>query len=337
MPDYLVREVPESELQLWDELLKRAGQSSIFSSTRWLKQIAETFSFALRLLTVEENGRVVAGIPLFAGRRLGVDVIRRPPLGAYNEITFFHEGEPKLQKRSADEHSILASLLGHLEKKYGRVRFSLSPDMFDVRPFLWRGWTAEPRYTYHLSLSSTDLLWENLSSSLRRKLRANEWRFERQQSASSIVKFMDQAYQRTQLRLPAHPSMIERLCERLMGDGSAQVFTASAEDGTTLAARAILMGRPGSAIAYDWLAGAPYDRDVGSANHALLYHIIEGLAHEGITQFDFLGANTPSIAAFKRQFGGELRVYFDVAWFGRTWIRAVERMNDAIIRLRRKV
>jgi len=26
-----------------------------------------------------------------------------------------------------------------------------------------------------------------------------------------------------------------------------------------------------------------------------------------------------------------------VAWFGRTWIRAVERMNDAIIRLRRKV
>lgn len=62
------------------------------------------------------------------------------------------------------------------------------------------------------------------------------------------------------------------------------------------------------ATAHYWIAGSR----PGPAMTVLLGHLLERLASNGMKLFDFVGANTPSIAEFKRRFGPQLVSYYRV-------------------------
>ncbi len=55
-----------------------------------------------------------------------------------------------------------------------------------------------------------------------------------------------------------------------------------------------------------WIAGSK----PGPAMTVLLGHVLEELKSSGLRSFDFIGANTPSIAEFKRRFGPALTPYY---------------------------
>ena len=57
--------------------------------------------------------------------------------------------------------------------------------------------------------------------------------------------------------------------------------------------------------AYYWIAGSV----PGPAMTVILGAVLGRLRSEGFESFDFLGANTPSIAEFKRRFGPALVEY----------------------------
>jgi len=338
--DFLIRALTSSDAltlkPMWDALVSHSDGGSVFASWQWINHIAEAFSLNPMLLTVSESGRVVAGLPLFTSQQFGLRIAHQPPLTPYTGVIFFPQGSPKEQKLSADEHRILGALLPAVEQKYHRVFFTLSPKITDVRPFVWRGWLVAPRYTYVLRLEEIEQVWVELSSSLRRKIRGEAYYVEERSSASSLISLLRRSYERTRLSPPVPVPLIERLCTELLRDDLLMIFAAVAEDGTTLAERAIIRWSEGKR-AYDWLAGANYERNIGNANHILVWHIIQKLAEDGINEFDFLGANTPTIAEFKRQFGGDLRIYFEAKWYRWKWIRMVERVNELIIQGKRKL
>ncbi len=59
----------------------------------------------------------------------------------------------------------------------------------------------------------------------------------------------------------------------------------------------------------------------------LLGHILPRLRDDGIEQFDFVGANTPSIAEFKRHFGPVLTPYFYLEKITRPELRLLYRLK----------
>ena len=59
----------------------------------------------------------------------------------------------------------------------------------------------------------------------------------------------------------------------------------------------------------------------------LLGHVLARLREEGVAYFDFVGANTPSIAEFKRRFGSELVSYFRARHTARPELRLLDRLR----------
>jgi hypothetical protein len=76
-------------------------------------------------------------------------------------------------------------------------------------------------------------------------------------------------------------------------------------------------------------------------NNLLHWTLIEWGASNGLTQYDMLGANIPSIARFKKSFGGELRTYTyaykDVTWQAQIGRRLYRWLVPRIRRVRFKL
>ena len=77
--------------------------------------------------------------------------------------------------------------------------------------------------------------------------------------------------------------------------------------------------------ALDWIAGSR----PGPAMTVLLAGVLERLAADGLERFDFGGANVPTIAEFKRKFGGHLVPYFHARHVGPPVLRLLDRFRGA--------
>ncbi|MCH8962729.1 MAG: GNAT family N-acetyltransferase, partial [Bacteroidetes bacterium] len=112
-----------------------------------------------------------------------------------------------------------------------------------------------------------------------------------------------------------------RLVDALCAEGQVRLFTATPHDAETPEGGLAVLhdGR----TAHYWIAGsAP-----GPAMTVLLGHTLPRLRDDGIEQFDFVGANTPSIAEFKRHFGPVLTPYFFLEKITRPELRLLYRLK----------
>ena len=83
----------------------------------------------------------------------------------------------------------------------------------------------------------------------------------------------------------------------------ATTFTATPVSGGAPEAGLIVL-RDGASACY-WIAGSV----PGPAMTVLLGHVLSRLQAEGVRYFDFVGANVPPVAEFKRHFGPKLVPY----------------------------
>jgi hypothetical protein len=107
----------------------------------------------------------------------------------------------------------------------------------------------------------------------------------------------------------------------LVEAGHARVFAAQARE--TSAPEAALVVAHDGQTAFYWIAGS----DPGPAMTVLLAYTLPQLRHDGITTFDFMGANVPSIAEFKRRFGPALQIYHHVRHVGPRALRRLDRLR----------
>lgn len=65
--------------------------------------------------------------------------------------------------------------------------------------------------------------------------------------------------------------------------------------------------------AYDIVAGT-IGKEIDNASHFLVWKILEDLSSNNVKEFDFCGADIESVAFFKMQFGGEIKISFEVSY-----------------------
>src|SRR5258707_3756322 len=71
-----LRYLSAEEYQQWDELVEASPQGSLFCRSWWLKVVAPD----ARVLGHFDRGRLIAGIPLFFKKRLGIKFCTMPKL-----------------------------------------------------------------------------------------------------------------------------------------------------------------------------------------------------------------------------------------------------------------
>lgn len=281
----------------WLALWERSPQRSPFSHPAFARALAEAFGLRAHVLAVEaDDGALTAGTLVFEKRRGPFTASALPPLCPVHT--------PLLARAvpEADTHarrSPLDALLGGLAETVDQATFALAPSLPDLRPFAWAGWTATPRYSYHLRLGGD--LRAGYSRSTRHRVRRHRPEYEVVEDAAyaeASVRMMADAYRRGGSDLGLDTDAVVRLAEAVAEVGHARTF-AALRDGTPEAALTIPTdGR----LAVNWMTGSV----PGPAMTVLLDAVFHRCADAGVETFDLGGANVPSIAEFKRQFGADL-------------------------------
>lgn len=267
---------------------------------------------------LSSEGRDEAGVIVYWQRR-----------GPYRDVILpaFTQFSPLLLRTTQSQAAVhqrtsaFEALLKTVVPDFARLRFFT--EITDIRPAQWQNWQVTPRFTYRLSLTQNNLLslW---SSATRRTFRKHQsaYQIEENPDASpAIIQCCADSYARHGRTMPASPSELRILVSTLQKEGHVLLYTATASGSTTPEGGLAVLhdGR----TAHYWIAGST----PGPAMTVLLGHTLPTLRDAGLQFFDFVGANTPSIAEFKRHFGPELTPYFHLEKITRPELRLFHRLK----------
>lgn len=296
----------------WDALPEGAAASP-YATRAFLEGMAAVTGTALAYAFAGDGAGDVVGLGLLSRRRLGLRQGVRPPFMAYAALRAAALPTPADVNHA---RSWWAALLPLLEDHFDHLDVTLPPEVADVRAAQWRGWTARPLYTARLALHpDADPLatWSSRArTAFRQERRA--FRVEEAREVAACVALCEASYARHGRTLPLPAPVLLRLAEGLVEAGEAHCLVA--RQGEQPEAGLIVL-RHGPQAHY-WVAGSR----PGPAMRVLLGEALPRLAAAGVSCFDYVGANTASIAEFKRQLGGSLTPYHALVWTRPAWLRA---------------
>lgn len=303
----------------WQVLEQASPQRSPFSTLSYARRAAEAYGLRCRMHLIVVNGQDTAGAIIFWRRRGPYREVRLPPFTQYSALLLrATSSEAAVHART----SRLEMLLDSLENTYDRL--DLMATISDVRPANWRRWRVQPLYTYTLALASGPATMHWSSSAVRTWRRYQEcFRVEETgpDPARTVVSLCQESYRRHGRTLPGGQESLLSLVRNLQRDGQVRLFTATRHGQDAVeAGLAVLLN--GDRACY-WVAGsAP-----GPSMTVLLGRVLPLLGEAGVTHFDFVGANTPSIAEFKRRLGPRLTPYHHLQKTTRLELRLLFRIT----------
>ncbi|MFA6109886.1 MAG: GNAT family N-acetyltransferase [Candidatus Latescibacterota bacterium] len=315
---YEIREVEEPEA--WDGFVRTAHGGTIFATSTWLDCAERATGCRAVRLGCFRGERLIAGVcgveehrgPLV---RLATPVLT--PHGGFLLAPVIAKGPAKLE---SEWHQAAPLLASHLLRRYPHVRLVQGPGLDDHRPFTWAGWTARVRYTYLLDPTDPEALWERVERRTRTVIRKAEragFTVRETRDMDLLGRQYRMVYDRGNGPAPVPAATVTRLAALALDAGLAEARTVVSPTGEVAS---IVVFVRGWDTVHAWVSGAdPAFNPTGATS--LLYW--EYLTRAGLPRFDFVGANLPAVAHFKRGFGGDLVAYHALEGFRHAGVRAL--------------
>lgn len=321
---------------IWDDLVASFEEGGIFHTWAWMRVIENLYHAEQMPFGIFDGPDMIGVFPLFRLRR-GPLTILASPLGS---IGYGGPLVDKLYHRTVMEQ--LDGLLKRLGADYVELRL---PERPAPETLTDRHYTLQELQTYVLSLNrSPQELWMSLERRCRtaiRKAQKNDIQIVEGADKSFLNVYYEMAkdtYRKSRRRPPYSQQEYSAVWDILRAYGRIKVLLASYE-GKVIAGALILHFR---SRLYGWERAGFRAYYSLNANNLLDWALIEWGASNGMLEYDMMGANIPSIAGFKKSFGGELRTYTcaykDVSWQAslgrRLYLWLVPRMRRIQYRLR---
>ena len=293
-----------SDPAAWDAFVRSSGNGTVFSTSAWLDAVAPLMGGRTVRVGAMREGQIVAGVGFVEIDRGGFRKAASPILTPY--CGFLHGGALEGEEDSSGEE--LAGLVRFLRERYHHVLLAHDPKFTDIRPFSWQGWRAAVRYTYLLDIGDPERVREKFRTRARRQIARAEKEF--RVGAGCDPAAIGAIHEQTFRAKGEHPlvsgSQVAAFAARLAGLGLIEVRTA--------------LDR------HDDVAGMQLNVLSGDTVYTLVYGTAPGYHDRGVDSFlmseavkryagnyrclDLVGANIPSIAFFKKGFGGDLKPYY---------------------------
>ena len=272
---------------LWEE----APERTVFASLRYARAVNEAYGLGSSMHFCGED----AALLLHTKGRGPFRRVVVPPSAQYSALLL---GKPARAHQVHTQTTPLDHLLKHTEQQAQSADLLVA--LNDPRTAQWRGWDVRPLFTYMIDLPSNIEDW---SEGARRTWRSKTPRYRIDEDPCHLRTIIDlcvKSYQRHERSMPGKPEALEAVATA-MGP-RARTFAAIRND--TVEGGVVILhdGR----TAHYWIAGSI----PGPAMTVLIGEVLTILHASGIAKFDFVGANTPSIAEFKRTFGPVLTQYY---------------------------
>ena len=284
------------ELSEWDTLVETSQQCSIFCKSWWLKAACDD----VRVLGYFESGQLIAGIPLYYERRMGLRMCRMPMLTQTMGVVIAPLPGKKVTVESR-ETNILNVFAERLVQEPIFIQ-AFHPTSQNWLPFFWHGFTQTTHYTYVIDdLSSPDRLWSGLVQERRTNIRkAHKLGLSVKECSPETVYEISKAnFERQGRRNPYPLGYLRRLYEAARARDAGVCMAAADRDGTVHAAAFFIWD---CKRGYQ-LAGG-HEPSLGSTGGAALlqWNMIEYAAGRTAV-YDFEGSMTKQIEISFRSFG----------------------------------
>ena len=311
-------------VELWDRAqwqeFSAARPSPFFSQTAWFEPTCRLMSAEpLYLAAISRNNPALC-VSLARKKRLGQTLMLTPAIAPYSAWIENLPDDLAPERREARRLEVMGELAESCEQHAAYCRIVLPPQVVDVRPFLWRGWRTEVRYTYKIPLENGahPVFRQNVRRNLRDAREAN-LRTEcltREQAHRALRETVAATFRR-QGEAPPLPA---EAWDDYLGLLSAcdHVTTMGVFHGDSVLAAIAIGFDPPTATgagqsAYELIAGTTDEGVPVGASAMALCSAFE-FASGKVGEFDFAGANMETIAHYKRGFGGTLTPYLAVEW-----------------------
>lgn len=314
MYNFEVREITDSEYDLWDKLVDDSPYGTIFSKIFWLKLSNEFLNGKLRILGVFEGEKLKGGCSFFTYTSKGLFKVGASTysLTPYGGIVLLDPTERnnnwKQYVQNIEIIRLLSSAINELNLDY--IQFSLPPGFNDLRPFTQNEWKCFVHYTYLLDLQSLDET--KFSRNTRRNLKKaneNNIHIETGFKPSTFYELFSKMYERQNLKSPFPVLYFQKIANLLENNGLGEMMIAETSSGETASVHITLWDNK---RAYSWLMASNMDLIQTGSSHLLISEITKDLKIRGFSEFDLMRGNVPHLSRFAMNFNPILVSCFEV-------------------------
>jgi hypothetical protein len=323
----------ETDQKLWDGIVERSPNGTLFHTWNWLKLMEKyssmknagikSFLFPQEIsaqlfpVILMEKDCPVGIFPLFFFKNPVFNFCYSPPSNV-RTATYLGPLFPDIETMKQEKMQIFfldaqreidRFLKKELKSKY--IVISTPPGFEDCRAYKWSGYTVEPRYTYHIDLTSgTDVIWKSFNRSLRYYIEKA-----RKQGINVIEGNKDDSFY-------IYDLLAERNRDTFPKEFLGEVYDLFFPDHMK-----IFIAKVGSECLsgiitiinkdkVSFWAGAPKCSYKGlSPNELVLWESIRWAGENGYKTYEIIGADDFSLFPFKRKFNGKIIPYFQMIWF----------------------
>lgn len=297
-----------TEIQPYDAFVDSSQQGSLFHKTWWLDTVAPS---SYSILTVQQNGEILAAWPLTFRKLAGINLILPPQLTPKLGILFAPPRKVKYAEQLSDEIDLTAELICRLPKhRFFYQRFSAA--FTNWLPLYWAGFRQTTRYTYVIDdLSDLNKVWDNMRYSTKRKIRAAQKHgihVVTDLSLDTLLDLNEMTYKRQKLTAPYSRDYVRRIDEACQKRNARRLFFAVDGEGRVQAAVYIVYD---SKTAFYLLGGGDPTLNTCGAHYLALWEAVQ-FAGTVSQSFDFEGSMHRGIEPVFRGFGGVQKPYMEI-------------------------
>ena len=309
-----LRYLSEEENRRWDELVEASPQGSLFCRSWWLRVVAP-YS---RVLGYFDRGRLVAGIPLFFKKRLGIKFCTMPSLTQTWGVVI-EPIEGKRVHQMTRQMEILTIFARHLAGEQVFLQ-RFQPTIANFLPFQWLGFRQASRVTYVIEhLCDLDRVWAEMRENQRREIRKAEKRgiVVERCDPEIVAQNLAKTYVRQGLQSPAKTHLLRLVQQAARQNDAGECFAARDASGQVHAAAMLVWDRK---RAYYLAGGGDPTLRTSGATALLLWKMMQFCSGRSAV-FDFEGSQIPAVERFFRAFGASQVWYHEISKMPR-WLRA---------------
>jgi Acetyltransferase (GNAT) domain len=297
-----LRHLRPAEYPLWDALLDESPQGNVFCRSWFL----EAVSADIRIMGCFLGKRLVAGIPLYFERRLGMRFCRMPPLvHTWGIVMAPFEGKP------VTVFSRQMKVLTLFARELAKQRFfiqSFHPTQVNWLPFYWSGFRQQIHYTNVIEdLGDSYKIWRGMECNTRRNIRKAERAGIAVVTcdADLVTTMSEKTFRHQHKSLPYAREHVNRLYRAAKQHNAGECLAAVDRSGRTHAAAFVLWDHK---RAYSVTGGTDPQLRSSGAQSLLLWHMLRLTSSQAVA-FDFAGSVVEQIERFFIGFGAKLVPY----------------------------
>ena len=247
------------------------------------------------------NGELVGRLPYFLKKKCGLSYSLMPPMTHFLGPAIIQSaGQPATQflRRATIIHDLLSKL-----PNASIYRYKCHRDISDVIAFQQKGFLTNVQFTYEILPQPLDVLWGNMRSKKRKKIRAagNHLAVSILNDTNEFWEFYDRNLHKKNIKNLCNKAICFPLIEECLRKKRGCIYAARDKNNQLVAAIFCIWDATTSFYFMSSRIDAAHD----GAISLLTWEAMKDAAHHGLI-FDFDGLNSASSVLFFTEFGGTI-------------------------------